>query len=453
MFFLTANSWQYPVENDYKMYLSMHSGYSNALTFSTSTNYHFELAAKPVEAAGTSEAECSPLYGALDRFSQQFIDPLFLSSTLDRELRAVDSENKKNLQNDSRRLGQLDKSLSNPKHPYSYFSTGNLETLKFVPEQRGIDIRQAFMKFYEDHYSANRMKLTVLGREPLDVLEAWVSDLFASVKDKSLPQNRWEDEKPLGENELLMQIFARPVMETRTLDLDFPFLDEELLYESQPSCYISHLIGHEGPGSIMSYFKSKGWADGLSAGAHTICPGTPYLFNCHVQLTEEGLKYYREIVKTIFQYISLLRETPPLEWIFEEQKAIAELNFRFKQRTPVITFTSEISAVMQEPLPREWLISGHSRLRKFDPVKIEEALECLRPDNFRLCVVSQHVPGDWDKRERWYGTEYKYEKIPEDFLDEIRQAASSTGSNRLSNLHLHARMSSYQQSLKCRRRK
>ena len=211
-----------------------------------------------MEGAGISEAERSPLYGALDHFSQFFIEPLFLSSTLARELCAVDSENKKNLQDDSWRLEQLNKSLSNPKHPYCHFSTGNLETLKYVPEQKGINVRQAFIKFHEDHYSANRMKLVVLGREPLDVLEEWVSDLFAGVKNKNLPQNRWEDEKPLGENELLTQIFAKPVMETRTVELYFPFMDEELLFETQPSRYIGHLIGHEGPGSIMAYIKSKG---------------------------------------------------------------------------------------------------------------------------------------------------------------------------------------------------
>jgi len=160
---------QYPVENAYSQYLSSHSGASNAYTGATSTNYYFDVAAKKAEDASPDEA--SPLYGALDRFAQFFIDPLFLSSTLDRELRAVDSENKKNLQSDQWRLHQLEKSLSNPKHPYCHFSTGNLEILKTQPEARGIDVRQKFMDFHEKHYSANRMKLVILGREPLDVLE------------------------------------------------------------------------------------------------------------------------------------------------------------------------------------------------------------------------------------------------------------------------------------------
>jgi insulysin len=255
---------KYPVENAYSQYLSSHSGSSNAYTGATSTNYYFEVAAKKADDASPDES--SPLYGALDRFAQFFIDPLFLSSTLDRELRAVDSENKKNLQSDQWRLHQLEKSLSNPKHPYCHFSTGNFEVLKSQPEARGVDVRQKFMDFHEKHYSANRMKLVVLGREPLDVLEGWAADLFAGVRNKHLEQNRWDKEQPFGEEDLLTQCFAKPVMDSRQLDLSFPFIDEEQLFESQPSRYISHLIGHEGPGSIMSYIKSKGWANGLSAG-------------------------------------------------------------------------------------------------------------------------------------------------------------------------------------------
>jgi insulysin len=259
---------QYPVENAYSQYLSSHSGSSNAYTGATSTNYYFEVAAKSAEDADANES--SPLYGALDRFAQFFIDPLFLSSTLDRELRAVDSENKKNLQSDQWRLHQLEKSLSNPNHPYCHFSTGNFEVLKTQPEGRGVDVRQKFMDFHEKHYSANRMKLVVLGREPLDTLEGWAADLFAGVRNKDLSQNRWETEVPFGTSDLLTQCFAKPVMDSRELDLSFPFIDEELLFESQPSRYISHLIGHEGPGSIMSYIKGKGWANGLSAGTFTI---------------------------------------------------------------------------------------------------------------------------------------------------------------------------------------
>lgn len=76
------------------------------------------------------------------------------------------------------------------------------------------------------------------------------------------------------------------------------------------------------------------------------------------------------------------------------------------------------------------------RLRKFDAARIEEGLACLRPDNFRMTVVSQKYPGTWNEKEKWYGTEYTYEKIPADFIAEIKTAAASNTKNRLTELHL-----------------
>ncbi|KAI0025033.1 LuxS/MPP-like metallohydrolase [Xylariomycetidae sp. FL0641] len=427
---------KYPAENAYNVYLSSHSGSSNAYTGSTSTNYFFDIAAKPSNGEEPSATNLSPLHGGLDRFAQFFIDPLFLSSTLDRELRAVDSENKKNLQSDVWRLHQLEKSLSNPKHPYCHFSTGSFETLKTDPEAKGIDVRQKFIDFHAEHYSANRMKLCVLGRESLDVLETWVADLFSGVPNKDLPQNRWEDEVPFNKEHLGLQCFAKPVMDSRELNLFFPWLDEEMLFKCQPSRYLSHLIGHEGPGSIMAYIKSKGWANSLSAGAYNVCPGTPGIFDCQIRLTTEGLNHYQEVAKVFFQYVSMLRETMPQKWIYDEQAEMAEVDFKFKQKTPASRFTSKVSAVMQKPYPREWLISGQSRLREFDSVHIKKAIDLLRPDNLRMTIVSRDYPGDWDQKEQWYGTEFKQEKIPDDFLAELTKAWNCSSAERISALHL-----------------
>ncbi|PON27902.1 insulysin [Trichoderma gamsii] len=427
---------KFPIENEYGQYLSANSGSSNAYTASTSTNYYFDVAAKPANDENPSATNPSPLREALDRFAQFFIEPLFLSSTLDRELKAVDSENKKNLQNDTWRLHQLDKSLSNPKHPYCHFSTGNLEVLKTIPEASGINVRDKFIEFHAKHYSANRMKLVILGREPLDVLQDWTVEFFSGIANKRLAPNRWTEELPFRENDIGVQWFAKPVMDTRELNLGFPFIDEEDLYKSQPSRYCSHLIGHEGPGSIMSYIKNKGWANSLSAGAYPICPGTPGVFEVQIRLTEEGLKVYPQIINIFFQYIALLREASPQEWIFQEQKGMADVDFKFREKTPASRFTSRVSSVMQKPLPREWLLSAHSRLRVFDAEHIEQALSKIRPENLRLSVVSRTFPGNWNLKEKWYGTEYSYGKIPEDVMEDWKRAINTPSQQRLPQLHL-----------------
>ncbi|KAF2673613.1 LuxS/MPP-like metallohydrolase [Microthyrium microscopicum] len=435
---------KFPSENEYNQYLSTHNGYSNAFTAATSTNFYFEVAASahtPSNSKASSQIDVSKttndsiLYGALDRFAQFFVKPLFLEDTLKKELRSVDSENKKNLQSDTWRLHQLSQSVSNKKHPYNHFSTGNWKTLHDNPLSKGVDLRARFMDFYEKHYSANRMKLVVLGRESLDELESWTVELFSDVPNKNLQQNRWDDIPLFEENGSFMQLFAKPVADVRTLSFFFPYPDETDMWDCHPSHYLSHLIGHEGPGSVLAYLKEKGWADSLSCGSLPLCPGAAY-FDIRVTLTAEGLIQYQEIAKVIFQYIALLREGTPQEWVFEELKNVGEVEFRFKQNSSASKTASRLSGMMQRPYPRDELLSAPVTTRVFSPAKIQEGLEYLRPDNVRITVVSQNYPGTWDKKEAWYGTEYSYQPWPKDFKKMIIDAAGARSADRPSQLHL-----------------
>ena len=117
---------KYPDEAAYNQYLSAHGGASNAFTASEDTNYFFHVDAK-IDGA---------FKGALDRFSQFFLAPLFTAGSTAREMNAVDSEHKKNLQSDGWRFYQLLKHLSTQRpataaggHPFHRFSTGDLGTL------------------------------------------------------------------------------------------------------------------------------------------------------------------------------------------------------------------------------------------------------------------------------------------------------------------------------------
>ena len=103
---------KYPDETEYSKFLSQHGGGSNAYTAGDHTNYYFDVTPKNLE-------------GALDRFSQFFIAPLFTESATDREVNAVNSEHEKNLPSDAWRLMQLESSLSDPEHDYHKFGTGS----------------------------------------------------------------------------------------------------------------------------------------------------------------------------------------------------------------------------------------------------------------------------------------------------------------------------------------
>jgi insulysin len=126
---------------------------------------------------------------------------LFDPSCKDREINAVDSEHKKNLQEDEWRLHQLEKTICDQKHAYAKFGSGSSETLRDWPLKEGLDVRDELIKFHSHYYSANLMKLAVLGREPLDQLTQWVVEKFSAVRNKNLLVPTFGG-SPLTENQL-----------------------------------------------------------------------------------------------------------------------------------------------------------------------------------------------------------------------------------------------------------
>ena len=168
---------KYPDENEYSSFLSSNGGYSNAYTSSEDTNYYFEI-------------NHPHLKGALKRFAQFFISPLFTEDGTARELEAVNSEHEKNLQSDLWRSHQMMQSTCSKKHPFSKFGTGSKATLD-TPETRN-----ALLDFHTQYYSSNIMNLVVLGAEGLDGLEGYVRDNFSQIENKDVQVPRFTDVLP-----------------------------------------------------------------------------------------------------------------------------------------------------------------------------------------------------------------------------------------------------------------
>lgn len=142
---------KYPHENGYTTYLSQSGGSSNAATYPLMTKYHFHVAPDKLD-------------GALDRFAQFFIAPLFTPSATEREINAVNSEHEKNLSSDLWRIKQVHRHLAKSDHAYSKFGSGNKATLSELPKSQGIDVRDELLKFHQKWYSANIMCLAVIGK-------------------------------------------------------------------------------------------------------------------------------------------------------------------------------------------------------------------------------------------------------------------------------------------------
>jgi len=239
---------KYPDAAEYEQYTTEHGGRRNAFTSFEHTNYFFDI----------DEAF---LPEALDRFAQFFIAPKFDAQYVQREKNAVEAEYQMGLKSDGRRGLDVLQEVMNPQHPFSQFAVGSLESLADRP---GSSVRDELLAFYEKHYSANVMRLVVLGSQSLDELEELVVPMFAQVPNKSFEPS--EIAEPLfTANSLPMFVQVKPQATLRQLSVVFPITDYRAQYRIKPVSYVANLVGHEGEGSLLSQLKVEGLAEGLGA--------------------------------------------------------------------------------------------------------------------------------------------------------------------------------------------
>lgn len=62
------------------------------------------------------------------------------------------------------------------------------------------------------------------------------------------------------------------------------------------------MIGHEGPGSLLSELKNRGWVNSLMAGDSSGAKGFGF-FGINVDLTEDGIEHVDDIITLAFQVL------------------------------------------------------------------------------------------------------------------------------------------------------
>ncbi|KAM7524511.1 hypothetical protein LguiA_014413 [Lonicera macranthoides] len=400
-------SEKYPIEDSYSKYITEHGGSMNAFTSSEHTNYHFDV-----------NTDCFD--EALDRFAQFFIKPLMSSDATMREIKAVDSENQKNLLSDAWRMNQLQKHLSAEGHPYHKFSTGNWDTLEVRPKARGVDTRNELLKFYKENYSANLMHLVVYAKESLDKIQSLVENKFQEIRNKDRSSLCFPGQ-PCTSEHLQILVKAVPIKQGHKLRIIWPIAPGIRHYKEGPSRYLGHLIGHEGEGSLFYVLKKLGWATSLSAGESDWTNEFSF-FKVIIDLTDAGHEHVEDIMALVFKYIRLLQESGVCKWIFDELSAICETVFHYQDKIRPINYVVNIASNMELYPPKDWLV-GSSLPSTFSPSLIQSVLNELTPNNVRIFWESTKFEGLTDKTEPWYGTAYSVEKITESMVQRWKERA------------------------------
>uniref|UniRef100_A0A8C7D8G2 Nardilysin b (N-arginine dibasic convertase) n=1 Tax=Oncorhynchus kisutch TaxID=8019 RepID=A0A8C7D8G2_ONCKI len=354
-------SEKYPAENGFDAFLKKHGGSDNASTDCERTIFQFDVQRKYFREA-------------LDRWAQFFICPLMIEDAIDREVEAVDSEYQLARPSDSHRKEMLFGSLARPKHPMGKFCWGNAQTLKHEPREKQINTYQRLRDFWKRYYSAHYMTLTVQSK-------------------------------------------VVPVRKVHALTVTWALPPQGKQYRVKPLHYISWLIGHEGAGSILSLLRKKCWALALFGGNSEtgFDQNTTYsIFSISITLTDEGFQNFHQVVHLVFQYMKMLQTLGPQQRIYEEIQKIEANEFHYQEQTDPIEYVENICENMQL-FPKEDFLTGDQLMFEYNPEVISLALALLTPERANLLLLSPEHEGYCSHKEKWFGTNYSMEDLPEEW--------------------------------------
>ena len=383
---------KFPDVDEYSTYLKNYGGYSNAYTAPDHTNYQFQVLPDGFE-------------GALDRFSQFFISPLFTEKYTEREVNAVNSEHQKNIMNDYRRLYRISNLFAKEGHPEQKFGTGNLETL-------GNITRDELITFYKKYYSSNRMGLALLSTHSLEDMEKLAIQYFSAIKNYNKPKNTY-DPNYIEEKSTFRLIQVEPVKDIRELSITFPLPGIRQLYKSKPGRQFGSILGYEGKGSLLSYLKKKGWASTLSAGAGSTTNDYASA-SIRIGLTKVGLSKYKQVLKSTMSYIDLMRTTDRPDYIFNELKAMSKLEEVYSNKGEGMWRATELAnEVMMYPVEDAGRINYIYENK--DSKDYNDLLSHVKPQNMLVALTAKGVKVD--KTEHFYQTKYSYSEDLEFFKE------------------------------------
>lgn len=388
---------KYPEENGFKSFVQENNGKTNAYTAGDHTTYAFSI-------------DNSAFEEALDRFSQQFIDPLLSPSGIERELHAVDQEFAKSMENDHIRRLFIQKEIANKYHPDTKFHYGNIDTLKGVT-------REDLQDWFDKHYSSNLMHLSIISPLHIEQLQKLVAEHFSSIQNV--------DAKAISPQTTLSSptfdaniVYFNPLKEERRITLQWELSTEFALdRDNRTMDIVAHVLGHEGKESLLALLKKEELAEALITSGRKVGPNNA-LFSIEIVLTKNGLQKVNTVFERCFEAISYFKNNGIPPYIFDEIQQMALNRYQYQSRQDVFTTVMHHARnLVTEQLatyPEQTELYG-----SFNPRSVRRLLAELSPDHCHITVAAptEETAVKTDRIEKWIGVEYTVQPIPERTLN------------------------------------
>jgi insulysin len=367
---LFLGSKKYPQENYFDSELKANGGYSNAWTDNFETVYYFSV-------------QNGKLGKLIDVFSRFFIDPLFDEGSVNREINAVDSEHKKNIESDIWRTFHLIKKISKISSQINKFGTGNLETLN----KKGL--RDRMREFYNDYYCSENISISIISSEKLSKLEKYVKKSFGNIKCRKAKEIIYK--KPFySKNKKCYHLVSNGKVNQMLYLFEIPLFTDDLEYKTWT--VIEELFYDQGKNSLRVFLKKKGLINNLYINNDDM---GIFLVIFDLQNNKEKTK---ELIDSYFRYF--LKELKNLKWenISKYVKKNKNLIFNYGSRPDALNLIQNL-AINGLYYNLEDVVSA-DLIKKIDKNRIEKYLK-----KFLNIKISNQIQISNKKRK-----DVKYEK-------------------------------------------
>jgi protease III len=362
---------KFPEPDGFMKYTQANGGMTNAFTGYDKTNYLFQINAGKFDEA-------------LDRFSDYFKSPTFDAHFADKERNAVNNEWSLQKAQDSWNLFRLDGLLGNPASPNAKFNIGNLETLSDKP---GSNLNDHLRAFYKQYYSANTMRLTLVGKQSIPELKALAEKHFANIPNKNIAKP--EVTIPgLTDAQKGLDIRYNPIKDLKSLYVDFPVKSNKALWRLKPNEYVNNLITSEELGTLCEQLRKLGYAVNVTAFVEADSYGPDGYLRVQADLTDVGLQHQDEIIAAIFNYIDLIKRDGLNVNYYKELQAMRGKDFDNAGKPNPLQQAVQLT-MAQYDLPVENLLNADFIYEKFDEQAIKDVLNQLDKRKARIWHISE----------------------------------------------------------------
>lgn len=392
---LFCGTKNYPDEKLFSTFVSKNNGSQNAYTAHDHTCYYFSISQE-----GLNEG--------LKIFGDFFISPLLKKDCIQREKEAVNSEHKKNINDDMWRRQELIRAVTNDEHWFSNFGTGSNETLD-IPD---IDLK--VKEFFNKYYSSDLMSLVVITNDKIENTKKIIDEVFSNIKIKKINNNDLVIDRKIFNTPSTIKYIPIENEQRLTLIWEVPFFKN--IPTQSPLEFLGDLIGNEKKNSIHYIFTKKDYIYDVSCYVREII-FTNCLFCIDFKLTPIGEKNKREIIFTVMNYIEKIKNnlsTKLFEQLYNERLKLFKYKFDHFEKSGCIDTVIQLNTILNtyDIEPEKVFIIDSMQEKYSNNIKdnLKKILEKMTLENLVIIIGSKKYEKNKYKKDikkfPHYGTEY-----------------------------------------------